>query len=77
MCILIVCKPRRQTWANFALNYRENDITDILDLTFSTEDSRFGETVTIDLKPNGQNIEVTNDNKREYVEYVGSKILLL
>jgi len=77
VCILIVCKPRRQTWANFALNYRENDITDILDLTFSTEDSRFGETVTIDLKPNGQNIEVTNDNKREYVEYVGSKILLL
>lgn len=49
---------------------RENDITDILDLTFSTEDSRFGETVTIDLKPDGQNIEVTNENKREYVEYV-------
>lgn len=49
---------------------RENDITDILELTFSTEDSRFGETVTIDLKPDGQNIEVTNENKREYVEYV-------
>ncbi|PWW78736.1 HECT-domain-containing protein [Tuber magnatum] len=48
----------------------ENDITDILDLTFSTEDSRFGETVTIDLKTNGQNIEVTNDNKREYVDLV-------
>ncbi|KAG0634839.1 hypothetical protein HOY80DRAFT_497497 [Tuber brumale] len=48
----------------------ENDITDILDLTFSTEDSRFGETVTIDLKLNGQNIEVTNDNKREYVDLV-------
>lgn len=48
---------------------RENDITDILELTFSTEDSRFGETVTIDLKPDGQNIEVTNENKREYVEY--------
>lgn len=47
----------------------ENDITDILELTFSTEDSRFGETVTIDLKPDGQNIEVTNENKREYVEY--------
>jgi E3 ubiquitin-protein ligase NEDD4 len=46
----------------------ENDITDVLDLTFSTEDERFGETVTIDLKPNGQNIEVTNENKKEYVE---------
>lgn len=47
---------------------RENDITDILDLTFSTEDSRFGETVTIDLKPGGQEMEVTNENKGEYVE---------
>jgi len=48
----------------------ENDITDVLDLTFSTEDNRFGETVTIDLKPDGQNIEVTNENKREYVDLV-------
>ena len=46
----------------------ENDITNVLELTFSTEDERFGETVTIDLKPNGQNIEVTNENKKEYVE---------
>lgn len=48
--------------------YRENDITDVLDLTFSTEDNRFGETVTIDLKEGGQEIEVTNENKNEYVE---------
>ncbi|KAI5857099.1 hypothetical protein BZA05DRAFT_166177 [Tricharina praecox] len=48
----------------------ENDITDVLDLTFSTEDSRFGETVTIDLKPGGQEMEVTNDNKGEYVELI-------
>lgn len=48
----------------------ENDITDILDLTFSTEDNRFGETVTIDLKPGGGEMEVTNENKHEYVEYV-------
>ncbi|KAF8248295.1 HECT-domain-containing protein [Wilcoxina mikolae CBS 423.85] len=48
----------------------ENDITDVLDLTFSTEDNRFGETVTIDLKPNGQNIEVSNDNKGEYVDLI-------
>lgn len=46
----------------------ENDITDILDLTFSTDDNHFGETVTVDLKENGRNIEVTNENKREYVE---------
>ncbi|KAJ1653781.1 hypothetical protein IWQ61_006162, partial [Dispira simplex] len=48
----------------------ENDITDVLDLTFSVEDDRFGEVVTIDLKPDGRNIEVTEDNKKEYVELV-------
>lgn len=46
----------------------ENDIEEALDLTFSTEDDRFGEVVTVDLKPNGQNISVTNENKKEYVE---------
>jgi E3 ubiquitin-protein ligase NEDD4 len=45
-----------------------NDITDALELTFSTDDERFGETVTIELKPGGENIEVTNENKKEYVE---------
>lgn len=49
---------------------RENNIDDVLDLTFSTDDERFGETVTIDLKPNGRNIDVTNENKKEYIEYV-------
>lgn len=48
----------------------DNDITDILDLTFSTEDDRFGELVTVDLKPDGQNIPVTNENKREYIELI-------
>ncbi|KAJ8099057.1 hypothetical protein POJ06DRAFT_255842 [Lipomyces tetrasporus] len=48
----------------------DNDITDVLELTFSTEDDRFGELVTVDLKPNGRNIPVTNDNKREYVELI-------
>ena len=46
----------------------ENDITDVLDQTFSTEDERFGETITIDLKPGGADIPVTNENKKEYVE---------
>ena len=48
--------------------FSENNIEDVLDLTFSTDDERFGETVTIDLKPNGRNIEVTNENKKEYIE---------
>ena len=49
--------------------WSENNIDDVLDMTFSTDDERFGETVTIDLKPNGRNIEVTNENKKEYIEY--------
>ncbi|KAF5097295.1 hypothetical protein D0Z03_001453 [Geotrichum reessii] len=47
-----------------------NDIEDILELTFSVEDDQFGEIVTVDLKPDGRNIAVTNENKREYVELV-------
>src|SRR5438552_4380524 len=52
------------------LTFSENDIEDALDLTFSTEDERFGEVVTVDLIPNGENIAVTNENKKEYVEYI-------
>jgi len=37
-------------------------------LTFSTEDERFGEVVTVDLKPDGRNIPVSEENKKEYVE---------
>lgn len=58
---------------SFATSYmltcsRSNDIENVLDITFSTEDERFGETVTVDLKPNGRTIEVTNENKKEYIE---------
>jgi E3 ubiquitin-protein ligase NEDD4 len=49
---------------------RENDITDVIDETFTTTEDRFGEMVTIELKPGGENIAVTEDNKKEYVECV-------
>ncbi|KAI9329266.1 hypothetical protein BDR26DRAFT_939429 [Obelidium mucronatum] len=48
----------------------ENDITDIMDLTFSTEVDDFGVERIIDLKPNGRNIEVTEANKQEYVALI-------
>ncbi|KAK5171359.1 uncharacterized protein LTR77_004503 [Saxophila tyrrhenica] len=48
----------------------DNDITDVIYSTFSVEDERFGEKVTVDLKPGGQDIEVTNENKKEYVELI-------
>ncbi|PWY98189.1 HECT-domain-containing protein [Testicularia cyperi] len=47
-----------------------NDITDVLDLTFSVDDEEFGETKVIELKPDGTNIAVTEDNKQEYVRLV-------
>ncbi|CAO3673596.1 unnamed protein product [Umbelopsis vinacea] len=48
----------------------DNDITDVLELTFSTDDDQFGEVVSVDLKENGSEIAVTEENKKEYVELV-------
>ena len=45
----------------------DNPIKDVLDLTFSVEADEFGRVKVIDLKPDGQNIPVTDDNKLEYV----------
>lgn len=55
---------RTLTWA------MENDVTDVIYSTFSVEDERFGEKVTVDLKPGGRDIEVNNENKKEYVELI-------
>ena len=49
---------------------RENDITDVLEETFTVTEERFGEVVTVDLKPGGENIPVTEENKKEYVDAV-------
>ncbi|KAH8887747.1 putative ubiquitin-protein ligase, partial [Thozetella sp. PMI_491] len=47
----------------------DNDISGgILEQTFSTEDERFGVITVEDLIPNGRNIDVTNENKKEYVD---------
>lgn len=48
--------------------HRENDIEDVIENTFSAEDDRFGETITVDLKPGGRDVAVTNENKAEYVQ---------
>lgn len=50
--------------------YRENDITDILYETFSITEERFGELVNLELKPGGEEIDVTEENKKEYVDLV-------
>ncbi|OAA71426.1 ubiquitin ligase (Nedd4/Rsp5p) [Cordyceps fumosorosea ARSEF 2679] len=47
----------------------DNDISGgILEQTFSTEDERFGVLTTEDLIPGGRDIEVTNENKKQYVD---------
>ncbi|KAJ3180597.1 hypothetical protein HDU85_004001 [Gaertneriomyces sp. JEL0708] len=48
----------------------QNDITDVLDLTFSTEIDKFGKKEIAELKPGGTHIAVTEDNKHEYVKLV-------
>lgn len=50
--------------------FRENDITDILEETFTVTEERFGEIVNIDLKPGGEDVPVTEENKKEYVDAV-------
>lgn len=46
----------------------ENEIDGILDLTFAVDDEVFGEIVQVELKPGGKDIEVTDENKKEYVD---------
>ncbi|KAK3102129.1 hypothetical protein FSP39_009035 [Pinctada imbricata] len=49
----------------------ENNVEDLgYDLTFSTEIQEFGVTEVRDLKPDGRNIQVTEENKKEYVKLV-------
>ncbi|KAI8992586.1 hypothetical protein BDB01DRAFT_738685 [Pilobolus umbonatus] len=55
----------------------ENDLTDIIDLTFSVETDDFGTTKIVDLKPDGRNIPVTEANKQEYVSLVTEHRLVL
>jgi hypothetical protein len=62
------CRWNRVPLDTILTSCRNNDITDALELTFATDDERFGETVSIELKPGGEEMEVTNENKHEYVE---------
>lgn len=48
----------------------DNDITDVIEDTFSITEEHFGEMVTVDLKENGRDIDVTQDNKKDYVDLV-------
>ncbi|CAJ1438796.1 unnamed protein product [Effrenium voratum] len=46
----------------------DHDISGIIELTFSAESDELGQMKVVDLKPNGRNLPVTNDNKHEYIQ---------
>jgi E3 ubiquitin-protein ligase HUWE1 len=46
----------------------ENDITEVLTEDFSVIEEQFGEEKVVDLIPDGRNVPVTEDNKRDYVQ---------
>jgi E3 ubiquitin-protein ligase HUWE1 len=54
----------------------DNDITGIITESFSVDDDVFGVVNTVDLKPGGRDIPVTQENKEEYVRLVVEHKLL-
>ncbi|PWY97203.1 putative ubiquitin-protein ligase [Testicularia cyperi] len=46
----------------------DNSIEGIVEETFTAVEDKFGEMVTVELKKGGEEIEVTDENKKEYVE---------
>jgi E3 ubiquitin-protein ligase NEDD4 len=51
------------------LNYDdpETSLEDALGLNFVVQEERFGEKLEYELKPNGHNIMVTEENSQEYI----------
>jgi len=54
----------------------ENNITDVITETFSTEEYDFGGQTIVDLVENGRNIPVTEENKLEYIRLIVEHKLL-
>ena len=48
----------------------DNDIDDVLDLTFTAETDFFGRKEVVELVPGGKDLKVTDLNKHEYVNLV-------
>lgn len=57
------------------LNYNEPDLEEVFGLHFDITRDVFGEVKVIPLKPNGENIPVTLENKHEFVELYVDMIL--
>ena len=48
--------------------FRDHNIENVLDNTFTVEHSSFGKMKEYELKPGGDQIKVTEENKKEYVK---------
>lgn len=53
-----------------SLNWIINNSVESLEMVFSVDEEKLGETIEVELKPNGANIPVTDRNKLEYVKWV-------
>lgn len=63
-------------WFTAIYVHSENNITNVIESTFSVENNSFGILKVHELKPNGQQVTVTEDNKREYVKlYVNYRFM--
>ncbi|XP_059615438.1 probable E3 ubiquitin-protein ligase HERC4 isoform X2 [Phlebotomus argentipes] len=60
--------PTVATSMETMLAYDGNDFEDVFLVTFSVTEEVFGEQRTVDLKPNGRNIMVTQETKKEFVD---------
>ena len=73
LCVIINPVETRLSWIELNCPFiRDNDITDVLEESFSVTEDRFGELVIVELKPGGADVPVTELNKEEYVELVVS-----
>ncbi|KAF9330992.1 putative E3 ubiquitin-protein ligase [Podila minutissima] len=57
------------------LNYEDDDVEDVFCLNFVGSYEAYGESVEKPLMPDGENIPVTNHNKRQYVERYANFIM--
>ena len=62
------CDPELYNSLNFLMNTDDKNLKDSLDTTFTISIDKFGEKITIPLKPNGENIMIDFENKNEYVD---------
>lgn len=48
----------------------DTDDVECLEMTFTSDEDVYGQQVEHELKPNGKNIKVTNENKKEFIDLV-------